>query len=96
MRPWDAEGLEWDDINRDKLWSRQIGESEVEEVFWNRPVWGRNKAGRTGDFLMVGITDGGRRLTIPVQMNPINKQLRPVTGWESSTAELSRYGGRRR
>ena len=96
MRPWEAEGLEWDDINIGKLWDRQIRETEVEEVFWNHPVWGRNKAGRTGDRLMVGITDGGRRLTIPVQMNPINKQLRPVTGWESSTAELSRYGGHRR
>ena len=40
MRPWDAEGFEWDDINRGKLWDRHIRESEVEEVFWNRPVLG--------------------------------------------------------
>jgi hypothetical protein len=46
---------------------------------------------------MVGMTDGGRRLTIPVKVLADTKQLRAITGWDSSRADLSKYGrGERR
>ena len=96
MHPREAEGFEWDDENRRKLARRQIWEWEVEEVFWNRPVWAQNKKGRSGDYIMVGRTDGGRRLTIPIQVKPATRQLRAITGWLSSQAELSKYGRGRR
>ncbi len=63
----------------------------------NRPVWAPNKKGRSGDYLMVGKTNGGRSLSIPVRANAATMQLRPITGWESSPADLSKYGkGERR
>ena len=95
MQPWEAEGFEWDDENKRKIARHHIWEWEVEEVFWNWPIWAPNKKGRAGDRLMVGETDGGRKLTIPVQVKPITRQLRPITGWPSSQAELSKYGRRK-
>jgi hypothetical protein len=92
MHPRDAEGFEWDEENEDELWGHKIRPWEVEQVFWNHPVWAPNKKGRRGDCLMVGKTDGGRRLTIPVKPNEVSRQLRALTGWESSPAELSKYG----
>lgn len=41
---------------------------------------------------MVGVTDGGRRLTVPVQVKDAGMRLRPITGWDSSRGELSKYG----
>ncbi len=92
MHPRDAEGFEWDEDNESELWGHRIRPWEVEEVFWNRPVWAPNKKGRSGDYLRVGKTNGGRSLTIPVRPNAVTMQLRPITGWESSPAELSKYG----
>ncbi len=92
MHPRDAEGFEWNQKNQDELWSHNIRPWEVEEVFWNHPVWARNKKGRKGDYLMVGRTNGGRKLTIPVRPHAVSRQLEPITGWESSLAELSKYG----
>ena len=94
MHPRDAEGFEWDEANENELAQphHPILPWEVEQVFWNKPVWAPNKKGRSGDYLMVGKTDGGRELTIIVQPNPITRLLRPVTGWDSTQAELSKYG----
>ena len=92
MHPSRAEGLEWDDANEDELWGHGIRSWEVEEVFQNRPVWAKNKKGRSGDYLMVGATGGGRWLTVPVQVKEASMLLRPITGWDSSTGELSKYG----
>ena len=92
MHPREAEGFDWDEDNEDELWDHKIRPWEVEQVFWNRPVWAPNKKGRSCDYLMVGRTDGGRRLTIPVRPNVATRQLRPITGWESSKADLSKYG----
>lgn len=92
MHPRDAEGFEWDEDNEDELWDHKIRPWEVEQVFWNHPVWAPNKKGRSGDYMMVGKMNGGRRLTIPVKPNAATRRLRPITGWESSPAELSKYG----
>lgn len=98
MHPREAEGFEWDDANESELTQphHPIQPWEVEEVFWNRPVWATNRGGRSGDYLMVGETNGGRRLTIPVRVNCITRQLRPITGWPSTQGDLSKYGRRRR
>ena len=92
MRPWDAEGFEWDEENEGELWDHKIRPCEVEQVFWNRPVWVRNKKEGSGDYKMIGRTNGGRRLTIVVETKEVTRMLRPITGWESTRGELSRYG----
>jgi uncharacterized DUF497 family protein len=93
MRPWGAEGFEWDEENESELWDpHRILPWEVEEVFWNEPVWVRNKKEGSGDYKMIGRTNGGRRLTIVVETKEVTRMLRPITGWESTRGELSRYG----
>jgi hypothetical protein len=94
MRPWDAEGFEWDEANESELADPRhlIQPWEVEQVFWSGPVWVPNRRGRSGDYKMVGRTNGGRKFTIVVQVKCATRQLRPVTGWESTPAELSKYG----
>ena len=41
MRPWDAEGFEWDEANESELADPRhlIQPWEVEQVFWSGPVW---------------------------------------------------------
>jgi hypothetical protein len=99
MHPRDAEGFEWDEANESELGQpdHPVMPWEVEQVFWNRPVWPKNKKGRSGDHMMVGRTRGGRKLTIIVQAKPTSGLLRAITGWDSTPAELSKYGrkGRR-
>jgi uncharacterized DUF497 family protein len=93
MRPWEAEGFEWDEGNESELWGpHRILPWEVEDVFWNAPVWVPNKKEGSGDYKMIGRTNGGRRLTIVVETKEVTRMLRPVTGWETTGGELSRYG----
>jgi len=93
MHPRVAEGFEWDEENESELWDpHRILPWEVEEVFWTAPVWARNKKEGSGDYKMIGRTNGGRRLTIVVETQEVTRMLRPITGWESTRGELSRYG----
>jgi uncharacterized DUF497 family protein len=93
MHPRDAEGFEWDEGNEDELWDpHRILPWEVEDVFWNRPVWVKNKKEGSGDYKMVGATNGRRMLTIVVEVKAAKRLLRPITGWPSTKGELSRYG----
>jgi hypothetical protein len=87
MLPWQAEGFEWNDGNESELWGHRIEPWEVEEVFLNDPVWRRNKRDRSGDYKMMGVSDGGRYLTIVVAVSPTDWSLRAVTGWDSTPRE---------
>jgi hypothetical protein len=46
---------------------------------------------RAGDWKMLGQTNGGRRLTIVVRLYSDRNVLRPITGWDSTAGERSRY-----
>jgi len=93
MHPRDAEGFEWDEGNEDELWDpHRILPWEVEDVFWNRPTCVPNKKEGSGDYKMIGETNGGRRLTIVVETKEVTRMLRPITGWETTRGDLTRYG----
>lgn len=94
MHPRDAEGFRWDETNEAKLWNHGVEAWEVEEVFLNGPVWARNKKGRAGDYLMVGRTNGGRWLTVVLEVKEATREVRAITGWPSSGGELAKYGRR--
>jgi hypothetical protein len=57
----------------------------------NDPTWVPNKKGRAGLWLAVGHTAGGRALTVPVAYDHIRREIRPITGWNSTTGEQARY-----
>jgi hypothetical protein len=42
-------------------------------------------------WLMLGDTAAGRSLTVAVEVDEVRQALRPITGWESTDAELSRW-----
>jgi uncharacterized DUF497 family protein len=93
MHPKYSEGFEWDEWNTQELNQphHPIREWEAEEVFWNRPVWARNKRAGSGDWLMIGWTDAGRPLTLVVTVNSVTRDLRVITGWDSTRGERTRY-----
>ena len=91
MKPWHAESFDWDDGNDLELASHGISQEEVESVFEEGPVWAPNKKDRAGDWLMIGRTAGGRALTIPLRLDETRLAPRPITGWDSTAGERTRY-----
>lgn len=91
MHPSQAEGFEWDKGSLDELARHQIRDFEVEQVFGNEPAFAPNKRGMSGDWMMVGRTDGGRVLTIIVLTQPETHMLRAITGWDSTRGQRTRY-----
>ena len=87
MHPQDAECFEWDEGNEEELAGHGISPWEVEEVFWGGPKWLPNKIGRSGDWKMVGRTEGNRALTIVVAVRETTRCLRPITGWTPTKGE---------
>ena len=91
MKPWDAEAFEWDDGNDSEFANRGISQTEVESVCETDPTWAPNKKRRAGDWRMIGRTAGGRPLTIIITADEIRRTLRPITGWECTEGERTRY-----
>lgn len=89
--PNDADDIEFDEHNESELARHSIRAREVVQVLSNEPVWLRNKKGRAADWCAVGRTDGGRALTIPVLFLGELARLRPITGWDSSPSERTKY-----
>lgn len=89
--PRHAGAFEWDDGNEEELWKHRIVPAEVYDVWAAGPVWVPNRRHRAGDWKMIGRTRGGRRLTIIVRYYPERQTIRPITGWDSTRGEISRY-----
>lgn len=91
MRPWEADDLEFDEWNEAHLARHQVTATEVTQVWLNDPVYLPNKKGMTAAWLMLGDTNSNRSLTVAVVVLEITSRLRPITGWTSTAAELTRY-----
>lgn len=89
--PRSAEAIEWDDGNESELAGHAIFPEEVEQLWRNRPTVLPNRTGRSGDFKLVGRTDGGRALTVIVSYDSTRRCLRPITGWGCTAGEMTRY-----
>ena len=95
LEPWEAEDLEFDEVNEAHLGRHQITITEVTQVWWNGPVYVPNKKNLTATWLMLGDTYGNRALTIPVATIDVSLRLRPITGWNSTVWELTKWRSRR-
>ena len=89
--PTTATAWEWDDGNERELAGHGISSMDVYEVWANGAYWVPNRRGRSGDWKMCGRTDGGRRLTVVVRFYPDRGLIRPITGWDATHGERSRY-----
>jgi hypothetical protein len=91
MKPWLAEEIEWDDGNERELAAHRISPAEVHELFEAGPQWVPNRKYRAGDWKMVGYTASGRAITVIVSWDESWARLRPVTGWDCTRGEKTRY-----
>jgi uncharacterized DUF497 family protein len=91
MKPWQAEGMEWDEWNERELAAHGIRAAEADELFESGPQWAPNKRYRAGDWKMVGYTAAGRAITVVVSLNEATARLRPITGWDCTPGEKTRY-----
>lgn len=91
MHPGDAEDLEFDDRNIEHLATHAVTAREVTHAWLNRPVWVPNLKGRTASWLMLGWTDGGRPLFVPVEVDEIRSRIRPVGGRSCDEDEVNRW-----
>ena len=88
FEPWgDDPECNWDAENQEKLWKHGIWDFEIEECFENPHTAiphekARSQPKQYGDrYVVRGVTDGGRKLTVIVQYLGANK-VRPVTAWD--------------
>ncbi len=56
---------------------------EVEQVKWNRKVVVPNGRGEQGSVLLIGETDGGRLLTVPLAPTDDPTTWRPATAFDA-------------
>lgn len=93
--PQDAEAFEWDDDddvrgNTAHLARHGITPVEAEQVHLNGGMFVPNRR-RSGDWLLIGPTDGGRVLTLVLEYKERQRLLRVFTGWPSTIGERRRY-----
>lgn len=87
--------LEFDDGNEEEIAAHSVQPDEVWQALDLHPVFFRNKKGYAATLIMVGPTDGGRLLTVPLAPTPVPGRWRPATAWDSSTGERTRYDAAR-
>lgn len=93
--PSHATDVDFDEHNESELAAHGISATEAFEVLSNNPTWAPNKKGRAALWIAVGRTDGGRVLTLPVAYDDSRGLLRPITGWDSTRGEITKYLGDR-
>ncbi|MCW3020284.1 MAG: hypothetical protein JWN10_2592 [Solirubrobacterales bacterium] len=81
------------EVALDKLGVRGISAAEAQQAIWNRHVLIKNRRGsawrsqREMRRLLIGHSDGGRRLTLVIEETVEPTTWLLVTGWESTPAE---------
>jgi uncharacterized DUF497 family protein len=89
--PTDAEFLDIDERNELHITNKGVSVNELEQVFENYPRWVPNKKGRTGTYLMVGRTNGGRAIIAAVIYDEIRRAVRPVTSRQCKDHEVKKW-----
>lgn len=83
------------DVALDKLGARAISAQEAEQLSRNDHVAVRNPhqgASSGGRLLLVGLTDGGRALTLVIEATADPTTWLIVTGWSSTVTERKLLG----
>jgi len=89
--PSQAEAWDWDAGNEAELAAHGIRPEEVQEVWASGARFAPNKRHRPGDWKMMGLTTAGRRLSIVVRYDSGRRTLRPITGWDATDGERTKY-----
>lgn len=78
-----------DDENEGKFEAHGITVAEVAQVLENRHVVRRNRKRRRATHQIIGLTNGGSCITIPIEPTHANDVWRPVTAWPCKLFEIS-------
>lgn len=84
--------LEFDDDNEAEMWHpHRVTPREVVQVLDRAPKFFPNKKGHSATLLMIGRTDGGRLLTVPLAACAVEGLWRPATAFGADPHEQSLY-----
>ena len=83
--------LQFDEWNESEMARHNVSEREVRQVLDGEPVFLPNKKGHAAPIVMLGMTYGGRLLTVPLGRTGVEGLWRPASAWDSSKGERARY-----
>lgn len=88
-------GLMFDDANTEKMAAHGVTARQVLQVLDNNPWIGPNRKGSRAPFVMIGLDDGGKCITIPIE--PVAggepDMWRPVTATHATNRMRSSWEG---
>lgn len=70
-----------DDENEDKIWVHGLTHSDLLSVLVRRYAVERNRKARRATYLVIGRTDNGRCIAIPIEPTHDPYTWRPITAW---------------
>jgi len=73
-----------DEDNLGEMAAHGVSAAEVVQVIGNQHITAPNRRGETGSVLLIGETDGGRVLTIPLAPTHDPTTWRPATAFDAS------------
>jgi hypothetical protein len=82
--------LEFDEDNEAEMARHNIYPIDVLQLLDHPFTVVRNRRDRSGEWLLIGRTAGGRVLTVPLAPTSSEGRWRPITGWDSKRAERAR------
>lgn len=86
-----VEGLAFDDRNRAKLLAHRVTIREAYEMLWTSPKAFKNPSQGGAPYVLIGPTESGRMITLPIDATEEPEIWRPRTGYPSSPRETRRY-----
>ena len=85
-----------DEHNLGEMARHGVSGAEVFQVIWNRYLSAHNPRGEPGGILLIGETDGGRVLTIPLAPTDDPSTWRPATAFDASRDQRNLFRRRAR
>jgi len=76
--------LIFDEHNVAEMARHGVTRRDVDQLSWNRSIIAENPRGETGSVLLIGETNGGRLLTVPLAPTDDPTTWRPATAYDAS------------
>lgn len=88
--------LIFDEHNEAEMARHGVVADEVDQLKWNRRVVSGNPRGEAGGLLLIGETDGGRMLTVPLAPTDDPTTWRPATAFDAGPHHRALFDRRHR
>jgi uncharacterized DUF497 family protein len=70
-----------DEANEHHVTRHGVSAREIARVFRNDPAIRRNRRARSGDYIALGVTNGGRQILVIFSFTD-ESGVRPIAAWE--------------